>query len=977
MRFVMWPTEVADVTDRADGLGGADQRQLGGKAAALAALRPAHLPIPAWFAVSPPAFAASLSADQHLALATASSASDLTAFSVALAALQPATAVRDELAHALAELCPDGARLAVRSSAVDEDGAAHSFAGQLDSFLYVPPAQVAERVADVWRSGFSPRALAYRREHDLPRLPSAPAVLVQRMVTPEVSGVAFSADPVSGRRGVAVVSAVYGLGTALVSGEADADTYTVGRDGQILTRSIATKALAHRPDLDHTARGGGVRTVVVEAGQATSAALADEQIRAVAALARAGERHFGVPQDIEWAIENGTLYLLQSRPITSLAGMPDPDGAYALWDNSNIAESYGGVTTPLTYSFASHAYNAVYRQLCRLLGIPEATILAHDDAFRRMIGLIRGRIYYNLLSWYELLALAPGFASNRRFMEQMMGVKEGLPESVVAGLAVPTWRGRLADRYHLTRAIAGLVLGYRRLPRSIDAFYARVERALATPEAQIAVMRPDELADAYLELERQLITHWDAPLVNDLFAMMFYGTLRRLDTSWCGDAAGTLQNDLLSGEGGIVSAEPARRVRAMAALAASSLALVDALCSGSLDAIQREMQHVPAFAAAYDAYLAKFADRCLEELKLESPTLRDDPLPLLRSVGYLARPLVSPPAPALPQSAQATGEAGLAPTVAAGQSERSVATSVASQPDTTRRREAERRAFAALAGHPLRRLVFPWVLANARARVRDRENLRFERTRVFGRVRRILVELGRRLYALGLLDDPRDIFSLELDEALGLVEGTATTTDLKGLVALRQAEFARYRAEEPPPDRFETRGVVSIAVERLRRAPAAHVALSSEPETGEMGDTERRSGIGCCPGVVRGTVRVVRDPKLAELRPGEILVAERTDPGWILLFAAAAGVLVERGSLLSHSAIVARELGIPTIVTIPGVTAWLRDGDVVELDGSSGVVRRAMQAAGEAGLAPTHPLQRTGEEAHAQTHAQREASHVE
>jgi pyruvate,water dikinase len=286
---------------------------------------------------------------------------------------------------------------------------------------------------------------------------------------------------------------------------------------------------------------------------------------------------------------------------------------------------------------------------------------------------------------------------------------------------------------------------------------------------------------------------------------------------------------------------------------------------------------------------------------------------------------------------------------------------VGSAADTTRRREAERRAYAKLAGHPIRRLVFRWVLANARARVRDRENLRFERTRVFGRVRRIFVELGRRLYSLDLLGDPRDIFYVELDEALGLVEGTTTTTDLKGLVAVRRAEFARYRAEEPPPDRFETRGVVSIAVERLRRAPVVRVAPGGESNTDEAGDSEDRTGIGCCPGIVRGPVRVVRDPKHAELRPGEILVAERTDPGWILLFAAAAGVLVERGSVLSHSAIVARELGIPTIVAIPGVTAWLSDGDVVELDGSSGVVRKLANA--------------TTEEAH--LHGEWEASHVQ
>jgi pyruvate,water dikinase len=116
-------------------------------------------------------------------------------------------------------------------------------------------------------------------------------------------------------------------------------------------------------------------------------------------------------------------------------------------------------------------------------------------------------------------------------------------------------------------------------------------------------------------------------------------------------------------------------------------------------------------------------------------------------------------------------------------------------------------------------------------------------------------------------------------------------------------------------------------------------SFCSARPTEESGGDERR-GIGCCSGVVRGLVRVITDPRNAVLKSGSILVAERTDPGWILLFPLAAGLLVERGSLLSHSAIVAREMGIPAIVSIPGVTRWLSDGDWVELDGGAGVVRR-------------------------------------
>ena len=411
----------------------AAEAPLGGKARALASLREVDLPIPAWFVVRPEAFHESLTPDQCAAL----EARDEPALRRVLDALSPSDAVTAELAEALAELCPNGAPVAVRSSASDEDGAQHSFAGQLDSFLFVPGADVAAKVAAVWRSGFGERILAYRREHGLEFTPQPPTVLVQRMVPAEAAGVAFSADPVSGRRGVAVVSAVLGLGTALVSGEADADTWHVDRDGVVVDRVIADKRVAHRAA---PGRGEGVESVPVPEEQARRPALSDVQVQEVAELVRRTGRHFGRPQDIEWAIENGKLYLLQSRPITSLVGLADPDGVLNIWDNSNIAESYNGITTPLTFSFARGIYEAVYRQFCRILSVPEERIRANDNVFRHMLGLIRGRVYYNLLNWYRLIRLLPGYQANRRFMEQMMGVKEPLPDDLLSEMtARPRW----------------------------------------------------------------------------------------------------------------------------------------------------------------------------------------------------------------------------------------------------------------------------------------------------------------------------------------------------------------------------------------------------------------------------------------------------------------------------------------------------------------------------------------------------------
>lgn len=890
--YISWQDDPLDATTQT--------ARMGGKAGALARLQDAELPIPAWCVLSPSAFDNSLAITERDALANAITTDSDDALTALLAKIAPSDTIRSVLGDALTRLCPNGESVAVRSSALDEDGSGHSFAGQLDSFLWVLPADVPARVADVWRSGFSERIRAYRRERNLPPVPRPPAVLIQRMVNADAAGVAFSADPVSGRRSVAVVAAVYGLGTALVGGDADADTWKVGNTGSIMERAVVAKTMRHIPA---PGSGEGVQAEPVPDTLINSPVLTDTEVVAVAELARKAQVWAGRPQDIEWARENGNLYLLQSRPITTLATLADPEGNLNVWDNSNIAESYNGVTTPLTFTFARNAYEHVYRAFCRLLSVPAHRIAGEDLVFRNLLGLIRGRVYYNLPNWYRLLALLPGYAVNRTFMEQMMGVKEGLPEEIVGKPVAPTAAERRRDGLDLARSVVSLFRQHRGLPKQIDDFYQRLNTALAPSVNDLARMRPDELAAHYHDLEKQLLTRWDAPLVNDFFAMIFHGLLRRLSEKWLGTELASVHNDLVSGEGGIISAEPAQRVQKMAEMVNTSARkdeLIAALRDLPASAARRTVKKLALeLDTSLNDYLAKFGDRCLEELKLESATLHDDPLPLLRAIANTA---AQPPRPP-----RATG------------------------PEHDPRLRAEHAVEVALRGKPLQRALYAHILANARRHVRDRENLRFERTRVFGRVRCIFLELGRRFYALDLLDDPRDIFYLEVQEILGFVEGTVTTTNLRDLAQLRKADFDKFRALPAPADRCETRGVVSVGNDFTGKNAADDAA-------GEDG-TERR-GIACCPGIVRGPVRVITDPRGATLPPGTILVAERTDPGWILLFPAASALLVERGSLLSHSAIVAREMGIPAIVSVPGITHWLQDGDIVEMNGTTGTVRR-------------------------------------
>jgi pyruvate,water dikinase len=767
----------------------------GGKARALATLRRAGFPVPEFFVALPDTDGA-------------------------------------EILAAFDALFPDGTPVAVRSSAAGEDGAEHSFAGQFDTFLNVARGDLVARCRAVWASGSGERVQAYREERGAAA--GRPAALVQRMLAPDAAGVAFSADPVSGRRAVAVVAAVRGLGEGLVSGERDAETWHVG-------------ARAER----------------VSGGEDGGAVLAEADAERVAALARACEAAFGRVQDIEWALAGGTLWLLQSRPVTSLRDLPDPDHPLRIWDNSNIAESYPGVTSPLTYTFARRAYEHVYRRFCVVMSVPEERIAEHGETFAAMIGQVRGRVYYNLVNWYRVLGMLPGFAANRPFMEQMMGVKEPLPAVVVAEIEARGRRGKGRDRMDLARTVAGLVWQAVRLPGTVDRFFRRLREALARePEGR------DEYVwlAHYRELERGLLERWDAPLVNDFFAMIWSGVLRGLCRKWCGDETGDLANRLLANLGPVISAEPARRIRAIAERRARG------------EAVDAEIA----------AYLEEFGDRCFEELKLESPTLRDDSGPLWTSVEAMAERFRSgsvPPVPSdVPERAPALGG--------------------------------------------WRGPMLGWALGQARRCVRDRENLRFERTRVFGRVRKIFRVIGARLAERGVIDAADDVFFLQLEEILGHFESTAAQPITPELVRFRRAEWQRFAAEEPPPDRFETYG-----------APAAYRKFEDSLAKRGTADGADLKGLGACPGKVRGRVRVVSNPREAGLENGEILVALQTDPGWVVLFPRAAGLLVERGSLLSHSAIVAREMGIPAVVSIPAVTKRLRTGQWVEMDGAAGTVR--------------------------------------
>ena len=711
-----------------------------------------------------------------------------------------------------------GATVAVRSSAVGEDGSDHSFAGQHDSFLHVGRAGLIDAVRRCWASPFTERALVYRRIHGIGLQQVRMGVVIQPMVDGQVSGVMFTVHPVSGDRDRLLISAVFGLGEGVVSGELDADSYEVHRISARVESQIADKGE------QIVGIEGGTRRAPLDAEQRTARCLTDEQATRLADIGVALHASRGAPQDVEWTLADDRLWLLQSRPITALPPPPAvPEDAGTIWDNSNIIESYTGVTSPLTFSFAKRAYEIVYRQFHDIVGVPAEVIEGNGDLYPNILGLLRGRVYYNLINVYRLIALLPGFEFNKPLLEQMMGLKdvaEFAPERPASSPA----RRYLVELPRLLRT--GVTFGHQiaTVDGRVGGFFELFEEVADDyDDADFRAMDPGEIARCYEDMERRLLWQWKVPIVNDFAVMIFYGVLRSLTEKWGIDDTGSLHHELLCGEGGLMSTEPAKAALRVALRIREDPAIAELFRSTTPEALAAALESREPESEVWDwidDYLDRFGYRCVGELKLEERSLKDDPAVLMASLqGYLAS---EPPDP-----------------------------DELDQREREKRREAERKVDAALARRPLRGMIYRWLLKKARNSVRDRENMRFCRTRIFGLSRELFRGLGWQLHRMGELADPEDVFYLTVPDLFDLVHGTSTCTDLRGLAAVRKAEFDGYRAEEDPADHLVTRGI-----------PYRNNPMFTPPRTGEApGADGALTGTPCSPGRIRAPVRVVRTPR--------------------------------------------------------------------------------------------------------------------
>ncbi len=839
--------------------------EVGGKAANLGELIRGGFDVPPGFCVTTAAYRQVV----HGTVVEDGFTTDAVAARAAILAVSMPEQVRRAVREAYQRLAAGGrTRVAVRSSATAEDLPGASFAGQQDTYLDIAGVDdVLDAVQRCWASLWTGRAVAYRAAQGIAGTGVALAVVVQQMVDAKVAGVLFTADPVTGRRRQAVIDAAPGLGEAVVSGSVDPDHFVVD------TRSQAVLERRH--------------------GGTPAYCLTDRQVHDLAGLGDQVERHFGAPQDIEWAIDPaGHPWLVQSRPITTLFPIPSrrtplPENDIRAFFCVSLAQGLHRPITPIGIA----AFRVMGSAFLGLAGYPPPRPIDGPGGF----ATAAGRIFIDA---------TPALRSpvGRAIMPRALDVMEARSAVVMRRLfddprftplarsarraVVPL--GRVAVRCRIPVFAAQAMLNPAGAQRRVKRMLDELRR---TPVKGAGSDIPTRVEGVVQHLAHALpLAPKVLPAAGAGFAAL--GVAARLLR---GSAERAEFEAVLRSAPGNVTTEmdlelwrSAVAVRADAAAAAavreiSPVDLADRYRAGTLPMTLQN---------AMATFLARYGQRAVAEIDLGMPRWSDDPSHLFGVVaGYL-------------QLSDETRD----PSAHFKQGE-DQATAMVELLYTRARQRG-----------PVRAAIVRFCLGRARALVGLREMPKFIMITAFGKAREVLAGIGADLCASGALSDVDDVFFLDFDEIVSAAGGIA----VKDLVAERRREYGTELQRRHVPRVLLSDGTEPEALPVRDGAP-------SEPGT--------LTGTPASAGLVTAPARVILDPAGATMTPGEILVAPSTDPGWTPLFLTAGGLVMEMGGANSHGAVVAREYGIPAVVGVAGATDLISTGDSVTVDGASGVVR--------------------------------------
>lgn len=580
--------------------------------------------------------------------------------------------------------------------------------------------------------------------------------------------------------------------------------------------------------------------------------------------------------DLEFTFRGSELFILQARPITTLPSKKQ----IVIFDNSNIAENYPGFSTPLTFTGLARGYSANFKNLIRFVGFDDSDWAHLNNQLDQLVGYWGGQIYYNLNNWYSVYTLLPfGAEKAVKSFNEMVGINT---DSVI----------KVPERSLFTK----LKILFKILPR-FSSFYFKGKSHHQRYKIQFKSLYSnysDSIKDAKSSFEIiSLIDKLDndylriikTPLFNDFFSSILNRVCRKLALSLIPGKGEQLYNDLLSNREELESSKAIYSLIELSEIVQNDPALESHL--------SKSFKSDPRFQSFFDKLQLHFdcyGDRSQWEMKIEVPTARENPETTMKLILDYAKAKLSR--------------------------------------DSQRKKEFEKSYMARaefrklMIKKPFLSFLFWQFFEKCTASLSFREDSRFDRVRFKGLSRKLVLKLGGQLVQKKWLKESEDIFFLTFEEIRSLTYDSYGPSYWQELVQLRKKHLSEYKHLRLQ-DRILTNDLTSVKKFSVSQASSKSRLIS---------------GIPCSGGLVETECEVVLDLNHAPSLAGKILVAERTDPAWGYFFVGVKGIIIEKGSMLSHAAIISRELGIPCIINVKGATEILKSGMKVKMNGDTGEI---------------------------------------
>ncbi len=767
--------------------------------------------------------------------------------------------IRDEILAAYSE--KNLGKVAVRSSATAEDLPDTSFAGQQDTYLNVEGEEALLRaVVDCWSSLWTPRAIGYRDRNKIPQKEVSLAVVVQSMVQSESSGVMFTVNPLTGVRTEVVINATFGFGELLVSGKIEPDEYILDKETlEIQSIKIGSK-------LDNSDKQ----------------ALTDKEIKTLTGIGLRIHKHYGSPQDIEWAIIGETFYILQSRPVTGLYPVLErvPVSPLKVYGSFGHVQGVLQPMTPMGRDMIRQVVGIAQNRFGGHFSLRENTRLtsAGGRLYSNITGLVENKRYHGVirtvLGYVEpsLLKAVEPLLEDPRIVKLDSLPSLGARFLIIQGFGpillrvVGTILRPIHSREDMNRSIREEIYGLRdrqKKLRSIDEHIGFINEVLEeTPKVLMESILPRVIAG-----------------IGSFFQVKMRAEKLGLDDDALNVTRGLPNN--VTTEMDLLLWEKTEKVRGDEESRKALDGNVEKIADG-----YREHKLPTVLQEELRDFLSKYGMRGVAEIDIGAKRWNDDPSHIIQ----------------LMQTYMMIDDPEKAPDT--------VFSRMAESAEKSQERIIEE---AGRRNGGLNKRLISFLAFRQRNLAGLRETPKFFIINIMYLNRISLLEIGKQMVERGILGDSGDIFYLHLYE----LEELSETRDWKKLVAERKKQL-QLDAEKKPPRIILSDG---------------HIYYGSTSVDGKT-----LIGSPVSPGVVEGVAHVMMDPSSEKLLPGEILVCPATDPAWTPLFLAAAGLVMEVGGLMTHGSIVAREYGIPAVVGVGDATSILKTGQRIRVDGEKGFV---------------------------------------